>query len=187
MSGWNRWVRTGLVAVLGSGLIGCATEGARRTPANVYVSPDARAVQRVAVLPFRAPTELIGASVSDLFVTELMKTGRYELIERGQLANVLGETDVQLSGLTAGQAVQLGRMAGADGVVVGTVTEYEMAARSGRTAPVVGVSVRLVDATTSKVLWSVDHAARGASGETLTQQARAVVREMVQALSRQLR
>lgn len=187
MKKWEQLIGTGLLAACLGVAAGCASNGGARSPANVYVSPDAQRVQRVAVLPFRAATELIGASVSDLFVTELMKTGRYELIERGQLANVLGETDVQLSGLTQGQVIQLGRMAGADAVVVGTVTEYEMAARSGRTAPVVGVSVRLVDATTSKVLWSVDHAARGASGETLTQQARSVVREMVQTLNRQLR
>ncbi len=182
-----RWIAVGLAAfsvALGGG---CASGGGATRTANVYVAPDARAVRRVAVLPFRAPTELIGASVSDLFVTELMKTGRYELIERGQLSNVLGETDVQLSGLTAGQAVQVGRMAGADAVVIGTVSEYENVAQGGRTLPAVGISVRLIDATTGKVLWSVDHAGRGAKGDTPAQQARVVAHEMVQSLNRQMR
>ncbi len=151
------------------------------------MAPGARAAERVAVMPFRAATELIGTSVSDLFVTELMKIGRYELIERGQLANVLGETDVQLSGLTQGQAVQVGRMAGADAVVIGTVSEYENIAQGGRTLPVVGISVRLIDTTTGKVLWSVDHAGRGRGGETPAQQARVIVRDIVTALNRQLK
>jgi len=173
-----------LVAAL---IVGCASSSPGGGAANVYVALAAGHVRRVAVLPFRAPTELIGTSVSDLFITELMKTTRYEIVERGQLSQVLGETDVQLSRLTAGQAVQLGRLAGADAVVVGTVSEYEMAAQGGRTLPVVGVSVRLIDATTGQVLWSVDHAGRGGSGMTLPGQARAVVHEMVQALHRQLR
>lgn len=124
--------------------------------------------------------------MSDLFVTELMKAGRYELIERGQLSNVLGETDIRLSGLTQNQAVQAGRLAGADAVVIGTVSEYENIAQGGRTRPVVGISVRLIEANTGHVLWSVDHAGRGNKGETPAQQARVVVREMVQALNRRL-
>lgn len=174
---------------------GCATStdgpaghfGAAGRSANVFVTPEHRAVQKVAVLPFRAATELIGASVSDVFVTELLKTRRYELIERSQLANVLGEAEVALSGLTTGQAARLGQMVGADGVIIGTVSEYENVAQRGHVVPVVGVSVRLIDSASGRILWSVDHASQGTRGTSLAQHSRTVVHEMTAALYRQLR
>ena len=43
-----------------------------RTDANVYVAPVASSIEKVAILPFKAPTELIGSSVSDIIVREGM-------------------------------------------------------------------------------------------------------------------
>ena len=168
-------------------LSGCASPGGNGRGVNVFVTPGAVGIEKVAILPFRAATELIGASVSDMFVTELMKTGKYQLIERGQLSGVLGETEVSLSGLTSGQAAQLGQMARANAVIIGTVSEYEMMALKGRSLPVVGINVRMIDSTTGRILWSIDHAKRGSRGTMLAQQARTVVNEMTMALSRQLR
>ncbi len=186
---WNLILTTGLATVLA----GCAAPsgyssgGAGTGEPNVYVAREAAGIDKVGILPFKAATELIGSSVSDMFVTELMKMGRYELVERSQMSGVLGETEVALSGLTAGQAAQVGQMAGANGVVIGTVSEYEMVAIGGRTYPVVGVSVRLIDTNSGKILWSVDHAERGGKGSTLAQHARAVVQRMAGALESQLR
>ena len=149
---------------------------------EVYYNPRARAIRRVAVMPFRAPTELIGASVSDMFVSELLRNGRYELVERSQMSNVLGEAEVSMSGLTSGQAVELGTMLGAEGVIVGTVGEYEMAARRGRTVPVVSISTRLIDCSSGQVVWSVDYAAQAANSATLSEHARQAVRQMVSAI-----
>jgi curli biogenesis system outer membrane secretion channel CsgG len=150
---------------------------------DVQHNESARAIRRVAVMPFRAPTELTGWSVSDLFVSELLRQNRYELVERSQLSNVLGEAEVALSGLTAGQAAELGTMLGADGVILGTVGEYEMTARGGKTLPSVGISARLIDCTTGTVVWSVDYSCRARSADvTLTEHARLCVRQMVSAI-----
>ena len=181
-----------LSMALAAGLAGCASPagsssgGAGTDEPNVYVAREAANIDKVGMLPFKAATTLIGASVSDMFVTELMKMDRYELVERAQMSGVLGETEVALSGLTAGQAARIGQMAGAQGVVVGTVSEYETVALGGRTYPVVGISIRLIDSATGKILWSVDHSARGAKGDTLAQHARSVVRDMASALGREL-
>ena len=186
---WKCMGWAGLVAALA----GCATPsdssrgGVGTGEPSVYVAHATADIGKVGILPFKAATTLIGASVSDMFVTELMKMDRYELVERAQMSGVLGETEVALSGLTSGQAAQLGQMVGADGVIVGTVSEYEMAALGGRTYPTVGLSIRLIDAGTGKILWSVDHAARGGRGDTLAQHARIVVRDVAVALDRQLR
>ncbi len=191
MSKWEM-VKHGIVGLVALGLTGCAQTGPSGhfgragRDANVFVTPEHRDVETVAVLPFRAATELIGSSVSDIFVTEILKTHRYQLIERGQLSGVLGEAEVALSGLTSGQAAQLGQMAGADAVIIGSVSEYENIAERGRSLPVVGVSVRMIDSGSGRILWSVDHAERGLRGSTLSEHARAVVHEMTAALYRQI-
>ncbi len=183
-----------LALLLILGFAGCASApgagghfGRAGTKANVFVTPAHENVQRVAVLPFKAATELIGASVSDMFVTELLRTHRYELIERSQLANILGEAEIALSGLTTGQAAQVGKMAGADAVIIGTVSEYENVAQWGYALPVVGISVRMIDSESGRIIWSVDHAERGERRSTLAQHSRTVVHEMTAALYRQIR
>lgn len=190
----NKWtiIKRALSAVALLGLAGCAQTGpaghfgSAGRNANVFVTPEHRSAETVAVLPFQAATDLIGSSVSDMFVTELLRMHRYQLIERGQLSGVLGEAEVALSGLTSGQAARLGQMAGADAVIIGSVSEYENIAERGRSLPVVGVSVRMIDSTSGRILWSVDHAERGARGSTLAEHARAVVHEMTAALYRQI-
>lgn len=174
-------------------LAGCAAPGGSTSGGagtgepNVYVAREALDIAKVGILPFKAATTLIGGSVSDQFVTEMMKQTRYELVERAQMSGVLGETEVALSGLTAGQAAQLGQMAGAQAVIIGTVSEYETVALGGRSYPVVGITIRLIDCGTGKILWSVDHAARGGRNDTLAQHSRKVVHDMAVALNRHLR
>lgn len=154
-----------------------------KSDANVYVAPVASSISKVAVLPFKAPTELIGSSVSDIFVTEMLRASRYTLVERGQIDRVLGETEFALSGLSESAAIEAGRMMGADGVILGTVDEYAMVAQRGRSYPVVGASIRLIDCDTGRVMWSVGHARRAElPTETLSGHARAVVHEMVAAV-----
>jgi curli biogenesis system outer membrane secretion channel CsgG len=119
-----------------------------RSRANVFVSPDPSAVRKVAVLPFKAPTELIGTSVSDLWVTELMRMGFYELLERAQMSKVLSESELAMAGLSVNKAVEVGAMLGADGVIVGTVDEYSTVALRGSTYPVEPIGLQLVDNAT---------------------------------------
>ena len=186
---WKCMGWAGLAAVLA----GCATPsdtfrgGVGTGEPSVYVARATADIGKVGILPFKAATTLIGASVSDMFVTELMKMDRYELVERAQMSGVLGETEVALSGLTAGQAAQIGQMAGAQAVIIGTVSEYETVALGGRSYPVVGITIRLIDCGTGKILWSVDHAARGGRNDTLAQHSRKVVHDMAVALNRHLR
>lgn len=167
---------------------GCATNSddayfrGTSTAANVYTAPGPSSVHKVALLPFNGPTSLAGESVADLWVTEVLRSGRYELVERSRLAQVLGETELALAGLSAARAAEAGAMAGAEGVLIGTVDEYGTVAYKGRTLPVVGITARLVECRTGRVIWSVDHARKGGPGETLPGLARQVVHEMMAAL-----
>lgn len=154
---------------------------------NVYVAPGHSAIRKVAVMPFKAETELIGSSVSDQVVTELLRTGRYELIERSQIARVLGEQELALAGLSAGRAAEVGAMLGADGVVIGTVSEYGKIAAGGRTYPSVGLACRLIDSRSGKVVWSADVASRADSPAIpLAQHSREMIHEMIAGVFREM-
>lgn len=171
-------------------LAGCASDPNAAyfsTPsrATVYVAPEPTSVRKIAVMPFKAQTELIGASVSDLFMTELLKAGRYDVVERSQLTQVLGESELALSGISASRAAQLGQMVGAEAVVIGTVAEYGTVPQRGRTYPVVGVSARMIDSQTSRVIWSADLACQSPSARIpLSEHARNTVHEVVSGLYR---
>lgn len=187
-------LRTGMVVAACLAAWGCVSNPndsyfrTTITKANVYVAPDDFAINKVAILPFRAPTELIGTSVSDMFVTEMLKAGRYELVERSQMAKVLGEAELALAGLSASRAAEIGAMVGADGVIIGTVDEYGTVAYRGHPYPVVGVSARMIDCKSGKVVWSVDLAERADDKvTTLSQHGRAVVHEMTAALYKEWR
>ncbi|HOE00133.1 MAG TPA: CsgG/HfaB family protein [Kiritimatiellia bacterium] len=180
----------GLLSVL---VAGCASPTGKyfkdvTTPGNVYVLPGHGKIRKIAVMPFRAPTELVGSSVSDMMVTELLRCERYTLVERGQMAQVLNESELALAGLSATKAVEIGTMLGADGVVIGTVDEYGTVAQRGRSYPVVGVSVRLIDCSSGRIVWSVDMAQRAARPDvTLAQHARKVVHDLAGTLYNELR
>lgn len=194
----GRILRHGAAGVCFLLLAGCCCFGGREkkkkvepppeapSGAVVYVAPVSSSIQRVAVMPFQASTELIGTSVSDLFVTELLRTGRYQLVERSQLSSVLSESEVALSGLTETRAIELGNMLGADGVIIGSVDEYGTIALKGKTLAVVGFSVRLIDCTSGRVMWSASLADSAKEAQTpLSGHARAVVRGVVIALNQQ--
>lgn len=174
-------------------MAGCATTGldpyfaSVKSLANVYVAPTRSGVAKVAVMPLKGPTELIGASVSDMVVTELLRTRMYTLVERSQMANVLGETELSLAGLSQSRAVEVARMLGADAVAIGTVDEYATQARGGNTYAVVGVSLRLIDCGSGQIIWSADLAKMADSAKTpLAAHGRAVVHELMSGLYQKL-
>ena len=98
-SGQKAWSLLGVVGIwLASSL---HTQGQdpyfrrTRSDANVYVAPVGSSIEKVAVLPFKAPTELIGSSISDIFVTEMLRAKRYTLVERGQIDRVVSRAEMR--------------------------------------------------------------------------------------------
>ena len=186
----ERTVRMAVAAAAACALCvvaGCASSGGAEghfrgagDDTNVYVSPGHSSIRKVAVLPFKAPTELIGTAVSDQILTELLRTGRYEMVERSQMAQVLGEQELSMAGVSAGKAAEIGAMLGADGVIIGTVSEYEKVAHRGSTIPVVGISARMIDTQSGRIVWSSDVAERARnSSATLSEHSRKVVHELI--------
>ncbi len=154
---------------------------------EVYVAPEARSVKNVAIMPLKAETELIGNSVADMVMTQLLRSGKYEVMERSRLNQVLGEAELAMSGLSDSKLADLGAMAGAEAIVTGTVEEYGTVASRGKALPNVALSVRLVDCASGKILWSVEGSDRADSGgTTVSQHARDLVRRMMVDLYKKL-
>ena len=158
-----------------------------KSKANVYARQSQAGVLKIAVMPFKASTELIGGSVSDMVVTELLRTQKYSLVERSQMNKVLSEAELSMSGISETKAVEMAKLMGAEAVVIGTVDEYGMQAKGGDTYAVVGLSIRLIDCSTAKILWSADLAKMAKDEDTpLAAHAREVVHELVAGLYQNL-
>ena len=158
-----------------------------KSKANVYARQGQSGVLKIAVMPFKASTELIGSSVSDIVVTELLRTQKYSLVERGQMSKVLSETELAMAGLSEAKAVEAARMLGAEAVVIGTVDEYGTQAKNGDTYAVVGLAIRLIDCASCKIIWSADLSKMARDDDTpLSTHARDVVHELIAGLYKNL-
>ena len=105
--------------------------------------------QRFAVLPFEevgseVQDKKLGAVVGDLVVTNLARDHHLPLVERAALAKILDEQALgQTGALADGQAVTVGKVAGARALIIGQVSDAGDSFR---------VSVRAVDAESGSVI-----------------------------------
>ncbi len=155
----NLWFMAILwIAILASGC------GGPRT----YVHPDVDVsyYETLGVLPFRNLTNdrLAGEKITGIFTTELLMKKRFEVVEPGQFRRIARNV---LSGSldsgewTAENIAKLGTSAGVQGVITGTVREYEMI-RIGQTQyPLVTIDVEMIDAETGRVVWMISHTKKG--------------------------
>ncbi len=153
--------------------------------ADVFVSPRAKdkVYRKVAVMPFRAPVELVGASIADMVATEILKTYKYELIERSQMEQVLREQSLGLKGVTdSALAMKVGRILGVEGVIIGTVPEYGMRAVGSLELPAVGINIRMIDTETGSVIWTITDSAISQKVISLSAFARRLIKSMIRRL-----
>lgn len=105
--------------------------------------------QTYSVLPFEEVGEetqsrQLGKVVSDLVITNFARDHRFDLTERSQLAAIGAEQALgQLGALEDGQAVEVGKLAAARAIVLGTVAD---------TGEGFVVTARALDTTTGKLL-----------------------------------
>ncbi|HYL98403.1 MAG TPA: CsgG/HfaB family protein, partial [Blastocatellia bacterium] len=104
----------------------------------------------------------VGSGLTDLLVTELMKTDRYKIIERGDLDDLVDEVELGRSGYVDRQSsVKKGYFQGLEYLVIGKVTNFGERERSigylvgyrSREA-YVRIDFRIVDATTGEIVYS---------------------------------
>ncbi len=166
---------------LALGIATAAGLAAAAGPDQSSMSPDYDGLKKtVSVDQFLATEGLGGAVTSDgmtaLLTAALVKDGRFIVVERTGLTNVLAEQALgQVAGTSAETAAKAGKLIGAGIIVRGAVTKFQPAASGGgvslgglpvgsflapfatraglkRETAVMEISLRLVDTTTGQVV-----------------------------------
>ncbi len=120
----------------------------------------------------------IGEGLTEMLTTELFKTGRFVMVERAALTDIVKEQELGQTGLVRKEtAAKVGELLGAQLLITGAVTEFEARSSGGgggvgyagfaiklRTESAhVGVDVRLVDSSTGQILKSFNADAKAQS------------------------
>lgn len=105
-----------------------------------------------------------GQGMSDMLVTALVQSGKFRVMEREQLQQVIAEQNLGQSGrVTEQTAPQLGKLLGVAAVVYGSVSEFGyLASDTGGRIPGIGggvskttarvsIDVRMIDTTTGEI------------------------------------
>ncbi|MFP4522823.1 MAG: CsgG/HfaB family protein [Fibrobacterota bacterium] len=88
--------------------------------------------------------EGLGRSFSEMLTTSMIKAGFFSVIERSQLDKILNEQSLGQSGIIEGEtAVEVGKVLGVDGVVIGSISKYDDSVEG---------DVRIIDVRTGKAL-----------------------------------
>jgi curli biogenesis system outer membrane secretion channel CsgG len=130
---------------------------------------------RIAVLEFKNKADNQwwfrgGAEAAqDVFVTELVKSGKFRVIDREQLEALMKEKNLSLEGdVDPATAVKAGKLLGCQYFLTGAVTEYGATSTSahggsvgglpgfsgGKKTFVAAMNARIIDTTTGEILWA---------------------------------
>jgi TolB-like protein len=144
-------MRTAAAAVILTAALGAAAparaDGYRAMARELAAEARRNGVTRVAVLPFEpadggSPRD--GWNISEKLVTQLVRTGKVQALERSMLRALMSEHRLGLSGaLDPATLKRLGRVLSADGIVTGSFTTI------GRE---VVVNARLINAETGVIV-----------------------------------
>jgi curli biogenesis system outer membrane secretion channel CsgG len=112
----------------------------------------------------------IGGGLSDMLTTILLDKNRFRLLERSLLDKAMAEQDLSATArVDPKTAVKIGKVIGADYLIMGKVTQFSWETKSGgglfnaggllglgmsKTKAQVAVDVRIVDAETAEILGS---------------------------------
>ena len=139
---------------------------------------------RVAVLEFKNKADNQwwyrgGAEAAqDVFVTELVKSGKFRVVEREQLAALMQEKNLTLSGdVDPKTAVKIGKLLGVNYLLTGAVTEYGVTDKSahgsgvrrlpgfsaGKRSFTAAMNARLIDTNTGEIVWADEASAEESS------------------------
>ena len=103
----------------------------------------------------------LGTAASDILITELVKSGKFIVVERDKLNKVLEEQKFQGQGMIdPATAVKIGQQLGLEAIVVGSVSQFGvkkegsdyLLAQSKRQVADVTVDIRLIDVQSGQVI-----------------------------------
>jgi curli biogenesis system outer membrane secretion channel CsgG len=109
------------------------------------------------------------AAAQDVFVTELVKSGKFTVIEREQIQAIMQEKGLTQSGdVSAATAMQIGQLLGVQYMLAGAVTEYGITEsgahgrgvgrlpgfNAGKKNFVAAMNARIFDVSTGEIVWA---------------------------------
>lgn len=145
--------------------LGAGREGGRFLPRAAYrdLSLEPGKKYTIAIVPFfnqTAHTRNAGDIVSHFFLTELLRSGPFTVIELGEIRQAFLELRIIMQeGVSFADLDALVSMVETDFVLDGDVTEYQEAE-----TPRVAFSVRMIERKSKKVVWSSYSIGSGADG-----------------------
>jgi len=107
----------------------------------------------------------LGDAAADVFVTAMLESGRFSLIERQKVDEILLEQDLGATGrITPQTAARIGKMLGADLILTGSISEFSIRRTGGGIGRIsVGVTTgkvrlqaRLVNTTSGEIMVAAD-------------------------------
>jgi TolB-like protein len=159
----RRLLAIGAIWMAAASLLSCAS-GMR-----VYVNPEADLAfyKKIAVLPFTdmSGNSLAGPRVTRAFVTELIMTNRYQIVQPEEFTAALARMRIYpASGAyDPSQLKDVATQMGLTGILRGAVNEYQMTRDGSGEIPVIGFDAELLDVNTGNVVWrsSISRRAKG--------------------------
>ena len=138
-------------------LVGCGG-----TSPTTFVFPEYNFayIERVGVVPMENLTndQGAGARATRFFITELLSTEAFDVVEPGEMAVALPTLSLSRTAeVTRDQAMQLGKKLNAQGLFLGSIAESSTARSGGGTVNFVTVTIRLVETDTGQTIWSATH------------------------------
>jgi len=176
----NRIIRIFALSLVALFLAGCVAAGGKsnvKAEQEIVYPPYDGPKKRIAVLEFENKVNNrwwdrswnIEDRLTEMVITELMKTNRFMVVERGSLNEVLSEQDLGASGRVRQEtAARIGEVLGAQVLVKGAITEFiekESGGAGGIMISGIGIGgktstghvamdMRLIDSTTGQILQS---------------------------------
>ena len=96
-----------------------------------------------------------GQVIASLIASELSSLSNIKVVERGRIDHLIDEQQLQMTGIIDSEsAVEIGKMLGADAVLVGNVTDYLSWSSLGLTGSTVSFSMRMIDIKSGQVVTS---------------------------------
>ena len=123
-----------------------SSEGIKELSDQISASITKEQKRKVGVIAFTeldGRTTTLGAFLAEELTTKLFIAGGFEIVERAQLTKVLAELKLAGSGaIDPDQAKQIGKLAGIDAIVTGSVTDLQST---------IAVNCRVIDVQTGRV------------------------------------
>lgn len=136
----------------------------------VRSSPQAANFDRIAVFPLENLSGVpeAGDRITSILVTQLHGSEVVNLVEPGEVQQFILRSRIRVpSQLDLDSIREASRQLNADGIIFGTVNEYNIITTDLGPLPAVSLSLRLVNANTGEIAWSSTFSLQGDFKETV--------------------